>query len=277
MGNGPGMAYATHVARHLERAEVECFSSLHVAIEKAATATEAEAGEASNEDRAMQAKVERADILLAIITPAFCSSDRCLQELTSAFNHGLTVVPIVFELTNGGRDDLWTVPRWAATFERLKSASASGEDQSRLERYQQTLKRLEKCSPHPTVPTTMLDEGSRLNAVVDRVKELLATRAPTGSSWLVHRMLESKQAEPSPNQDQSPAPPIKANHKRGFSFDFSDVSIALGSPVSSPSPSRPRSGSFADAFASGEVPSLASLIGGLGGERQPSGGAVAHL
>ena len=72
-------------------------------------------------------KLERGQCLVAILTRSFYQSEQCLHELTAAFTHGLTVLPIVFEREG-------VEGQWDATFERLDSASSgSGEVKAELE------------------------------------------------------------------------------------------------------------------------------------------------
>ena len=77
----PPTRYAHLLARTLDRHGLACFSGLHVA--------------GGQNWRQYFEKLERAEVMLAVCTPAFYDSGPCLEEMTQANKHGLSV-PLSF-------------------------------------------------------------------------------------------------------------------------------------------------------------------------------------
>ena len=67
--------------------------------------------------------------MLAVLTPSFYSSGPCLEEITQALEHGLTIIPLLFELTPDGKAP-WEQGCWTSAFEkRTKEAEESGNSE----------------------------------------------------------------------------------------------------------------------------------------------------
>ena len=65
-------------------------------------------------------KLERAEVILAVLTPAFYTSGPCLEEMTQALKYGLKIIPLLFELTPGGNAP-WALGQWTWTFEQRRT------------------------------------------------------------------------------------------------------------------------------------------------------------
>ena len=75
-------------------------------------------------------KLERAEVILAVLTPAFYTSGPCLEEMTQALKHGLKIIPLLFELSPDGKAP-WTLGQWTAVFEkRTKEVEESNHSEA---------------------------------------------------------------------------------------------------------------------------------------------------
>ena len=121
-------------------------------------------------------KLERAEVILAVLTPAFYTSGPCLEEMTQALKHGLKIIPLLFELSPDGKAP-WTLGQWTAVFEKrtkeVEQSNHSEAAKAKLEVVTKTKKALGKLNSEPAPPGTMIEQGELLDKLVGTVKSLL--------------------------------------------------------------------------------------------------------
>ena len=121
-------------------------------------------------------KLERAEVILAVLTPAFYTSGPCLEEMTQALKHGLKIIPLLFELSPDGKAP-WALGQWTAVFEKrtkeVEESNHSEAAEAKLEVITKTKKALGKLNSEPAPPGTMIEQGELLDKLVGTVKSLL--------------------------------------------------------------------------------------------------------
>lgn len=138
-GCGLGMQYCHLIARHLDRGGISCFSGLHVS--------------GGQDWKVYFEKLEHADVMLAVLTPAFYTSAACLEEMAAARANNLTIIPLLFELRPDGKAP-WEGGLWT---DFLQELGAKGESTDDLQRLKSTCKALSKLNSEPAPPGTMVD------------------------------------------------------------------------------------------------------------------------
>ena len=121
-------------------------------------------------------KLERAEVILAVLTPAFYTSGPCLEEMTQALKYNLRIIPLLFELTPDGKAP-WALGQWTAAFEKrtkeVEESNHSEAAEAKLEVITKTKKALGKLNSEPAPPGTMIEQGELLDKLVGTVKSLL--------------------------------------------------------------------------------------------------------
>ena len=172
-GCGLGMQYCQIVVRQLERAGIQCFSGLHVA--------------GGNNWRIYFEKLQRADVMLAIMSPAFFESGPCFEEQIEARRHGLKVIPLLFQLEeDGSPPGSKGGQKWVDEYEGAQAQSEVAHDTLASFRVGGARFNVDslKLNSEPAPPGTMLD-SALLEKLVGTVKRLLDekdTAAANGAS-----------------------------------------------------------------------------------------------
>jgi hypothetical protein len=93
-GAGPGMYYAAGVVRILHECGLQCFSGLHVPV--------------GRDWKVFMLRLANAKVLIIIKTAALYESKPCLEEINSAIELGIPLIPICFQEKNlPGRREQW--------------------------------------------------------------------------------------------------------------------------------------------------------------------------
>jgi hypothetical protein len=140
-------------------------------------------------------KLRQADVMLAIMSPAFFESRPCFEEQVEARRHGLKVIPLLFQLEENGKPPGAVEGGGAAWIEAY--GNKDGEDKRvahetlcafRVPGY--NVDHL-KLNSEPAPPNTML-ENDLLDKLVGRVKKMLNDSETAGG---LKEQLAEKDAE----------------------------------------------------------------------------------
>ena len=111
--------------------------------------------------------------MLAILTPSFYVSENCLNEIAAARDHGLTIIPLLFELAEDGQPP-WSTEPWSGRLEKLESSGEHDE----VERLKTAKRELGRLNSEPSPPGTMLEQSGLLEKLVETVRGAIRPSGP---------------------------------------------------------------------------------------------------
>jgi hypothetical protein len=197
-GAGPGMYYAAGVVRILHECGLQCFSGLHVPVGRDWKVFMLR----------IKGRLANAKVLIIIKTAALYESKPCLEEINSAIEREIPLIPICFQEKN--------LPRRREQWAKFK------DERSEL-MIANVQEHLGKINDIPN-PGTLLNVPSTLDEIIKEINKHVTTKAREPTTIDTQPFFASSQSQPRPSPKRSDIElgelmtavgPVNSHHDQG--------------------------------------------------------------